>query len=382
MASLSNATIRNPHDPSRWSRGRRCPRTVHSSALEIDAEVSARVGGGVHLHAGRRADPGHRSRSHPGAGPVPGLRGAVGRGGEALDVIGCHAQVVSLDPGRLDEVIECIGTVGAVTGTSTTAEALMKSLRARVDAVRERVRGRNGPGSWSWSGPTRPSTPVTGSPTRWRPQGASRSSLWPAPGRAGSPGRRSGRRRRHHDLHAVWVRSRGCGGTGAGLLARPEAAVFGHVIAVDANAYFCLLGPGGRRGGAPGGTAARHAGFRVSLRAGLARDGLRRRGARAAFSVAGTTSDAGKSRSRQVCADGWLAEGMQWRPSKPRTCRTTPWCVQTALRLDGRSGSRRWPRKSQPKRARKSYALKPGSDLRSHPTPMGKPFANRRPPDG
>ena len=28
---------------------------------------------------------------------------------EALDVIGCQAQVVSLDPGRLDEVIACIG---------------------------------------------------------------------------------------------------------------------------------------------------------------------------------------------------------------------------------------------------------------------------------
>ena len=34
---------------------------------------------------------------------------------EALDVIGCHAQVVSLDPGRLDDVIACIGVVGAAT---------------------------------------------------------------------------------------------------------------------------------------------------------------------------------------------------------------------------------------------------------------------------
>ena len=40
-----------------------------------------RGGGGVHLHAGRRADPGHRSRSDPGAGPLPGLRRAVGRRG-------------------------------------------------------------------------------------------------------------------------------------------------------------------------------------------------------------------------------------------------------------------------------------------------------------
>lgn len=59
---------------------------------------------------------------------------------EALDSIGCRADVVSLDPSSLDDVIACIGTVGYATGRAEAADALMASLRARVDAVRTRVR--------------------------------------------------------------------------------------------------------------------------------------------------------------------------------------------------------------------------------------------------
>ena len=61
---------------------------------------------------------------------------------EALDVIGCTAEVISLDPHRLDQVIAGIGTVGAATGRADQAAELMSSLRARVDAVRERVADR------------------------------------------------------------------------------------------------------------------------------------------------------------------------------------------------------------------------------------------------
>lgn len=60
---------------------------------------------------------------------------------DALDVIGCVADVVSLDPSSLDEVIGCIGQVGAATGTADRAEALMADLRARVAAVRGRTSG-------------------------------------------------------------------------------------------------------------------------------------------------------------------------------------------------------------------------------------------------
>ena len=107
------------------------------SATEIDAEVSARVAAGESIYTLddariRAIDPDLiLAQDLCQVCAVPS--GAVE---EALDVIGCHAQVVSLDPGRLDEVIACIGTVGAVTGTSTAADALMEGLRARVDAVR------------------------------------------------------------------------------------------------------------------------------------------------------------------------------------------------------------------------------------------------------
>lgn len=54
----------------------------------------------------------------------------------ALDVVGCTAEVLSLDPSTLDDVIAGIGLVGAATGTDAEAAALMADLGERVDAVR------------------------------------------------------------------------------------------------------------------------------------------------------------------------------------------------------------------------------------------------------
>ena len=59
---------------------------------------------------------------------------------QALETIGCHAAVVSLDPHRLDEVISCVGDVGAATGTEAPAAELMTDLRGRVTRVQDRVR--------------------------------------------------------------------------------------------------------------------------------------------------------------------------------------------------------------------------------------------------
>ena len=86
----------------------------------------------------------------------------------------------------------------------------------------------HGPGCSSWSGPTRRSTPGTGCPTRWRRPVVFRSSRSPVPARAGSPGRRSCRTRRRHDLHAVRIRPRGRSGAGPGAPGpsrRPRASV-------------------------------------------------------------------------------------------------------------------------------------------------------------
>ena len=120
--------------------GTALPHDGSLSAQQIDAEVSATCRGGrVDLHAGHRRDPGHRSRPHPGPGPLPGLRGAVGRGGDALGVIGCEAHVVSLDPGRLGRGHRLHRPGGGrPPGPKSVAETLMEILRARVEQVRKR----------------------------------------------------------------------------------------------------------------------------------------------------------------------------------------------------------------------------------------------------
>ncbi len=52
---------------------------------------------------------------------------------DALDVIGCQAEVLSLDPSSLDDVIAGVGAVGAATGTDAWAGVLMAELRERVE---------------------------------------------------------------------------------------------------------------------------------------------------------------------------------------------------------------------------------------------------------
>ena len=74
---------------------------------------------------------------------------------EALDVIGCHALVVSLDPSTLDDVIACARQVGAAVGREREAERLMDDLHARLDLVRHAVDGEPAPSALAleWSEP-------------------------------------------------------------------------------------------------------------------------------------------------------------------------------------------------------------------------------------
>ena len=58
---------------------------------------------------------------------------------DALQFLACTADVVTLDPMSLDEVIESIGTVAAATGTENQATPLQASLRDRLAAVTNRV---------------------------------------------------------------------------------------------------------------------------------------------------------------------------------------------------------------------------------------------------
>jgi iron complex transport system substrate-binding protein len=55
---------------------------------------------------------------------------------DALQELGCRADVVSLDPHSLNEVLGCVLQVGAATGTGAVAEILVAGLRERIDSVR------------------------------------------------------------------------------------------------------------------------------------------------------------------------------------------------------------------------------------------------------
>lgn len=64
---------------------------------------------------------------------------------DALDYLGCTAEVVSLDPHGLDDVLATILTVGREAGVQRQAEQLAAGLRERLAAVAERVAGRRRP---------------------------------------------------------------------------------------------------------------------------------------------------------------------------------------------------------------------------------------------
>lgn len=60
---------------------------------------------------------------------------------DALAHLGCTAEVLTIDPHTLDEVLDSIVTLGDATGNAAAARALVADQRARIDAVRTRVAG-------------------------------------------------------------------------------------------------------------------------------------------------------------------------------------------------------------------------------------------------
>ncbi len=58
---------------------------------------------------------------------------------DALDYLGCRADVVSLDPHTLDDVLDSIKIVGKRLGVEQRADELVAGLRVRLDAVASRV---------------------------------------------------------------------------------------------------------------------------------------------------------------------------------------------------------------------------------------------------
>jgi iron complex transport system substrate-binding protein len=63
----------------------------------------------------------------------------------ALDYLGCRADLLSLDPRSLEEVLDSILEVGTRAGVADRAERLTAELRARRDRVAAQVAGRPRP---------------------------------------------------------------------------------------------------------------------------------------------------------------------------------------------------------------------------------------------
>jgi iron complex transport system substrate-binding protein len=61
---------------------------------------------------------------------------------DALDYLACRAQVLTIDPHDLAEVLESIRVLGEATGTRTRADELVAGLSARLATVRRRLAGR------------------------------------------------------------------------------------------------------------------------------------------------------------------------------------------------------------------------------------------------
>lgn len=215
------------------------------SAKQIDSEVTTRVAAGESIYtldnaAIRAINPDLiLAQDLCRVCAVPS--GAVE---EALDVIGCHANVVSLDPMRLDEVIDSIGLVGRATGAKEAAERLMADLHRRVVAIRDRVARYPRPRVFVLEWPDPPFNAG-----HWVPDMVEAAGGEPVLAVGGHPSRRLTWDEIRAEAVDVTVFSP-CGFDLAGavdqagaFLDRSDAAGLGKVVAVDANAYFSRPGP-------------------------------------------------------------------------------------------------------------------------------------------
>ena len=132
----------------------RTRRIVSNTALtpgltpaQIDTEVRARVAAGDDLYT---LDAGALRDLDPDVVVTQDLCAVcavdVANVDQALDHLGCRAEVVTVDPMTLDEVLESILTLGKLTGNEDRAVGVIARLRDRLDrvsaAVAERPRPR------------------------------------------------------------------------------------------------------------------------------------------------------------------------------------------------------------------------------------------------
>jgi iron complex transport system substrate-binding protein len=110
---------------------------------EIDAVVTARLAAGedlYHLDAGALADLDADLVVTQDLCAVCAVDVSVVD--DALAYLGCRADVLTLDPQDLDDVLVSVATLGAACSRSSEAADLVAGLRHRLDAVRRSVAGR------------------------------------------------------------------------------------------------------------------------------------------------------------------------------------------------------------------------------------------------
>lgn len=127
----------------------RAKRIVSTSALpegltpaEIDIVVKERMAAGEDLY---RLDAGAFSEIDPTLVVTQDLCAVcavdVSEVDDALAHLGCSAEVLTLDPMSLDEVIDSVRLAGEATGTQDRAAMIVADLRARLNELRSAVDG-------------------------------------------------------------------------------------------------------------------------------------------------------------------------------------------------------------------------------------------------
>jgi iron complex transport system substrate-binding protein len=240
-------------DECDWPPQARSVPVVSRSALpaaaepaEIDRLVSASIGGGQPIY---RLDTEAIRDLRPDLVLAQDLCAVCavpsGHVTQALDVLGCQAEVISLDPSSLDEALDGVLQVGKAAGVPERAEEVVAGLRERLARVRAAVEGLERPRVFAleWGDP-----PFNGG--HWVPemlQVAGAEAVLACPG---GP-----------SVRVTWAQIRAaapqvvvfmpCGyGLQAAveearriLLGRPELAGVEAIVAVDASAYCSRPGP-------------------------------------------------------------------------------------------------------------------------------------------
>ena len=163
---------------------------------------------------------------------------------EALSLLGSPATVLSLDPGSLTGVLDCVLAVGDAVGRRARAEAVVESLAGRLAAVRAAVAGRPRPRVFAleWGDP-----PFNGG--HWVPEMIEAAGGTCLLAQAGAPSVRLGWEAiAEADPDVVVFMP--CGydlaaavAEGETLARRPEFAALQAFYAADGSAYFSRPGP-------------------------------------------------------------------------------------------------------------------------------------------